>query len=185
MTNLAACTGEADTIVRPLAMHPFERSGLGKAPFRFVGAVQQDIRYGEACVGVVNGVEIMTKKGGTCAHCGTYIVNMFDVMSSDGKRFHVGSDCVLKTGDAKLVAAVKKAVSKAAKVKREAKADAVKAELAALLADEATRAKLAALKHVSPYGRETTLLDHADFVAPRCGAAGRARLLKFLASKLA
>ncbi len=166
-------------------VHPFERSGLGKAPFRFVGAVQQDIRYGQACVGTIDGVEILTKKGGTCAHCGQYIVNMFDVVSSDGKRFHVGSDCVLKTGDSKLVTAVKKAVSKANKAKREAKADALKAELAALLADEGKRARMAEIEFVSAYGRKSSLLEHADFVAPRCGAAGRARLLKFLTAQLA
>jgi hypothetical protein len=110
---------------------------------------------------------------------------MFDVVSSDGKRFHVGSDCVLKTGDAKLVAGVKKAVSKANKVKREAKAKDVAAELAALLADETARSRMAEIEFVSAYGRKSTLLEHADFVAPRCGAAGRARLLKFLAEKLA
>lgn len=86
-------------------IHPFEAAGLGKAPFRYAGMVDQDIRYGNAVV-KINGVECETKPGGTCDYCGTYIVHMFRVTSSDGRTFKVGSDCIEKV-DAKLIVPVK------------------------------------------------------------------------------
>jgi len=68
-------------------MHPFERSGLGIAPFR--------------CVGVTENVFVMadgsTKAGGTCSHCGTGIRFEFHIRSSDDRKFKVGCDCVAKT----------------------------------------------------------------------------------------
>ena len=85
-----------DTEPQTTAMHPFERSGNGKAPFRYVGMIHQEISYGERVIGSVGGIAVTTKPGGTCDHCGTYIVAMFAVESSDGKRFKVGCDCILK-----------------------------------------------------------------------------------------
>lgn len=86
-------------------IHVFEKAGLGKAPFKFVGMEAQDIRYGQRVLAVVNGVTFSTKPGGTCDYCGQYIVNIYNIESADGKRFHVGCDCVKKTGDAGLVSA--------------------------------------------------------------------------------
>ena len=83
-------------------IHVFEQRGLGKAPFKFIGMEHQEIRYGERVLGTIGGVTFTTKPGGTCDNCGMYIVNMFNIESADGKRFHVGCDCVLKTGDAGL-----------------------------------------------------------------------------------
>ncbi len=76
--------------------HPFEKAGLGKAPFRYIGAVFQEKMYGQAVVGNAGGIPITTQPGGSCAYCGAYIINMFNIESSDGKVFHVGSDCVMK-----------------------------------------------------------------------------------------
>ena len=45
----------------------------------------------------------------------------FYIRSADGKEFFVGSDCVMKTGDAGLISTVKKAKSQLDKAKREAK----------------------------------------------------------------
>lgn len=152
-------------------VHPFEACGLGKAPFRFVGMVQQDICYGEAILNRAEfqrtGVALTTKPGGTCAFCGNYIVRMFQIESADGRRFHVGCDCVEKTGDQKLARSVHREELRVERDKRAAKATAQKAELAALLTDEGVRAKL------SP---ET--LRRADWMLERAGAAGRARTLK-------
>jgi len=77
-------------------LHPFEARGLGKAPFRYVGMEHQEISYGQRVIGSAGGIPITTKPGGTCAYCHTYIVNMFQVESSDGNRFHVGCDCIDK-----------------------------------------------------------------------------------------
>lgn len=108
--------------------HPFERAGLGLAPFRFVGMVEQDKAYGEVILNraefQATGVAVTTKPGGSCAYCGTYIVNMYNVRSADGRTFHVGNDCVERVGDRKLVEAVKVAAAKLGRAKRVARIEA-------------------------------------------------------------
>lgn len=75
-------------------VHPFERVGLGKAPFRVAG-YEKRVFY--ACPGAP------MQCGGSCDYCGTGIVHTFIIVSADGKRFVVGSDCVAKTGDRAMV----------------------------------------------------------------------------------
>jgi hypothetical protein len=168
----------ADTI------HPFERAGLGKAPFRFVGMEKQDLCYGERILNRAEyertGISLTTKPGGTCAFCGTYILQMCNIVSADGRKFHVGCDCVELAGDAKLVRKVKAAKRAADRVKRAARADSVKAELDALLSNEAARAHLSTIPHPSAYraAKGETLLSSLVWLAERAGAAGRARALK-------
>lgn len=163
-------------------IHAFERAGLGKAPFRFVGMGQQNRAYGEVVVGHVDGFAVTTKPGGTCAFCGTAIQNLFGIESADGRRFHVGSECVNKTGDAGLKRSVGAAVRKVASDKRAAKSAADRDALASLLADDAETAKLAALPHPKAWGasKGLSLLDWARFMAERAGAAGRAKALKIV-----
>jgi hypothetical protein len=164
--------------------HPFERAGLGKAPFRFVGMAQQDRLYGEVILNRAEyertGIALTTKPGGTCAYCGAAIVNMCNIVSADGRLFHVGCDCVNLTGDANLVRKVKAATLAADRKKRAARAESVKAELAALLADETARATLAALPHpvAARAAQGETLLHSLEWLAQHAGAAGRARALK-------
>ncbi len=174
-------TTEANTV------HPFERAGLGKAPFRFVGMAQQDFCYGEVILNRAEyertGIALTTKPGGTCAYCGTAIKALCQILSADGKRFHVGCDCVNKVADSKLVAAVKVATRKADKAKRAIKANAVEAELLATLADETARARLQS--HPHPRGHhDGTLLSFAEFMARSAGAAGKARALKAIKGAL-
>jgi hypothetical protein len=78
-------------------VHPFEKAGLGKAPFRYIGQVPQDICHGERLLSSRDeSVRFTTKPGGTCDACGTYIVDMFRIVSSDGQESVVGCDCILK-----------------------------------------------------------------------------------------
>lgn len=59
-----------------MSNHPFEQSGLGKAPYKF---------------------EAMLHKPGrteTCNHCGQRLVYVFKLIGADGFQFQVGSDCV-------------------------------------------------------------------------------------------
>jgi hypothetical protein len=51
-------------------------------------------------------------QGGSCDYCSTFIKNFFWLESSDKKRFKVGCDCVLKSGDKGLINAVKAQKSK-------------------------------------------------------------------------
>lgn len=99
-------------------IHCFEAAGLGKAPFRYVGIVHQEISYGQRVIGSAGGVAITTKPGGTCDYCGTYIVNMFTIESADGNRFKVGCDCIEKTGDAGLMKKVKSEINAAKRLRR-------------------------------------------------------------------
>lgn len=84
-------------------IHCFEAAGLGKAPFVYLGCEYQEISHGERVLGSIGGVAITTRPGGTCQYCGTAIVNLFRIRSSDGNEFIVGSECVLKTGDEGLI----------------------------------------------------------------------------------
>src|SRR5690606_32284281 len=70
-----------------------EQSGLGKAPFRYVGQPGKDA----------------TDKAGIfwCEHCGTTLKHRHFVRSSDGVLSIVGIDCLNKTGDAGLIDAQK------------------------------------------------------------------------------
>ena len=77
-------------------MHPFERAGLGRAPFHLVGH--------DRCVGPIRLDDGVTEIGypgqpmGTCDFCGQGIANRMLIASSDGQRFVVGIDCVLRLG---------------------------------------------------------------------------------------
>lgn len=90
---------DATSIARKPAMstethelHPFERSGLGVAPFRYVS---HERKVGPIMVGMSQ-VGAPGQPMGSCQHCGTGIADCFWVESADGKTFYVGSDCILK-----------------------------------------------------------------------------------------
>lgn len=82
------------------AIHAFEKAGLGKAPFQYLGSERKTY---QACHGAP------VQPGGACAYCGTGIVDCCNLISADGKRFHVGNVCVYKTGDAGMIFRVRKA----------------------------------------------------------------------------
>lgn len=75
-------------------IHPFEASGLGRAPFEFIGVTTK--------VGPITLADGITQVGapgqpmGTCDHCGQGIKDCFRVRSADGKSFEVGCDCIAK-----------------------------------------------------------------------------------------
>lgn len=108
-------------------MHVFEKAGLGKAPFRFVG---YEHRTFTACQGAP------VQVGGSCDYCGQGLSNFYFVMSADGKRFHVGPDCIGKTGDEGLKKVVKEQERKARRIKSDNDAMRVRGTLAGLLCNE-------------------------------------------------
>lgn len=83
-------------------VHPFEMSGLGLAPFRFVGVwTQPSIPDGSASTGQVEAYNLdMQSKPECCqyfcAHCGTPIMVHCMIENSEGKRYAVGQDCIAK-----------------------------------------------------------------------------------------
>lgn len=77
-------------------IHVFEKAGLGKAPFAFVGSYEHhEHAFGSNAGGLIPHGDY----GTSCDFCGHYIRNVFLIESSDGKTFRVGSDCVAKTGE--------------------------------------------------------------------------------------
>jgi hypothetical protein len=69
-------------------VHPFERAGLGHAPYRCYGC--RENRFEMPGFG--------WKPGGSCDYCGTGILYEYVIKSADGVEFVVGCDCVNKTG---------------------------------------------------------------------------------------
>lgn len=70
--------------------HPFEKAGLGKAPFYCTHVTENVFENGDGT----------TKAGGCCSYCGTGIRWEFWIKDSvaGSRQFRVGCDCVAKTG---------------------------------------------------------------------------------------
>jgi hypothetical protein len=86
-------------------LHPFEMT-IGPGPYQYVGfgCIEISERFGAR----YSGPEL--ERGcGTCAHCGTAILNIFVIRAGDGKNYGVGCDCIEKSN---LPYAVKNAVEK-------------------------------------------------------------------------
>lgn len=68
--------------------HPFERAGLGPAPFRFLG-------MSESVYQAAPGAPV--QPGASCNYCGQAIRYVFHIMNANGGGFDVGSECVRRT----------------------------------------------------------------------------------------
>ena len=149
-------------------VHPFEKAGLGLAPFRYVGMVHQDIRDGVRHLGeTAGGCYITTNPGGTCDYCGMAIVNMFTIKSADGKTFKVGCDCLAKV-DAKLTVRAKVDV----KAKKKA-ADAARIKAARESLPRAESLRLA--PHPTAWGAANgkTMADWCEWMFVNAGTTGK------------
>lgn len=73
-----------------MTQHPFEKSGLGKAPFSCTHVSENVFRLPDGSA----------KAGGCCDYCGTGIRWEFWIKGSivGARQFKVGCDCVAKTG---------------------------------------------------------------------------------------
>lgn len=171
-------------------VHPFERSGLGKAPYRFrkIEDTGSTDSMGLRTVGQVDGYHVHTTPGGTCEHCGTAIIVKAHFVSADGHQFHVGIDCAEKAYqkvdrfDA-AKAALKKAVSKRRAAQRKAREVTKLEELQTLIDDNEDF--YATLPHPRGFtNRETgaplTMLDQINWTMKRAGTKGKLALLKTL-----
>lgn len=151
------------------ALHPFERAGLGKAPFRFVGMTVSKF---QAAPGEP------VRAGSSCDYCPSAIMKVYWIQSADGREFKVGCECVRKV-DAKLAKSVDAATRDHKRAKRETEAKDVEQLLHTALACKATRDKLATAPHpvtvMAASGK--TLLDWADWMLARAGAKGRKEAL--------
>jgi hypothetical protein len=76
-------------------VHPFSRT-LGPGPYKFVGFGR--IAFSSTFGHKYMGPEI--EKGcGTCAHCGTAIMNIYVVETSEKRKFGVGCDCIMEVAN--------------------------------------------------------------------------------------
>jgi len=169
---------KAMTIATETTIHPFEKAGLGKAPFRYVGTVDQNPdSQGMVVIGECNGVSIETKQGGTCDYCGLAIINMYRVCSADGRKFKVGCDCLKKVNiinPATLKADIKKA--------KDAKADNRIADAKAQLETQAVQSALASKPHPAPWGQAKglTMLDQVEWLLAHAGRSGKTDAAKII-----
>lgn len=69
--------------------HRWELAGLGRAPFKCIG-MSENVYTGGG----------RAQAGGSCDYCGTGIRYEFHCVSSDGKKFKVGCDCIAHCHDA-------------------------------------------------------------------------------------
>ena len=92
--------------------HRWEEAGLGKAPFNVVAVIgmpssslaeANPAGYNAAMTGASEEARAFGVGLGSCAACGTGLMNNFVIRDAVGKHFVVGCDCVRKTDDAKLV----------------------------------------------------------------------------------
>ena len=155
-------------IAEQVGKHAFEVAGLGRAPFRFVGASENVITYPDGT----------QKAGGTCDYCGTGIRIECRVQSADSKSFVVGCNCIAKVGDTGLMQAYKSSPEFRAKQReiRNAKSKGIASELERLINQQAE--KLSQKPHPQGFtdrvtGKPLTALDEAQWMFAHCGDAGR------------
>ena len=162
----------AASLVKPV--HPFEKAGLGKAPFRYIGASEKHIKHPDGSM----------QPAGTCDYCGTGISLQMHIKSSDSRCFIVGCDCVQKLDwEDNQLSKLAKAVQNKHRSVQAKKRTQVQAENLETLIEE-NKEKLMALPH--PKGWETkTYLDYILWLAPKCEKTGKSKLYKQIKKAIA
>lgn len=164
-------------------VHPWERAGLGLAPFRWTGVTIESGGEGKYRQ-VVNGVEFTSgapgQPMGTCAYCLQGIKECHHIVSSDGRKFTVGCDCVKRVEDegSRVLSLVERAHRELNR-KTKQKRDAVK--IAEGLAwfetvKEAAASKPHPNKTMASRGR--TLADYFVWMQDRAGTTGKLEAIK-------
>jgi hypothetical protein len=156
--------------------HPFELSGLGKAPFRYLGFSENVIKYDDGT----------SQAGGTCDHCCAGIRYQCHIQSADGKKSVVGCDCILKLNHcnnrAVDPAMVAKVTSEVAKRRREQARQRRAAKRAATAREnEAAFIKLdmdALANHPHPSIAGKTFADYVTWCYKNIGVEAFAFVLK-------
>jgi hypothetical protein len=152
-------------------IHVFEKAGLGKAPYRYLGCEKSIY---QACVGAP------IQPASTCNYCGTAIMYKFWLESADGKKFWVGSDCIFKSGDAGLKHAIDADVRKYQKEVRDSRTAALVDTFEAFL--KANPTFFADDKRPHPYAfyaaQGKTQGDYNRFCYEHAGPSKRATLAR-------
>lgn len=160
------------------AIHKFELSGLGKAPFRIMGCEEKRGPIRSSHNGAEVSVGAPGQPMGTCDYCGQGIAICWNIRSSDGKTFIVGSDCVAKTGDAGLKRAIQPIVRKMTKARDDARIEAAMDRLADV--EAALRAQPHPVAFMAERGM--TLFDSVEWTFRNAGNAGKIRAARIVES---
>lgn len=171
------------------AVHPWERAGLGVAPYKLVGTANVSFR---ACMGAP------VQPGGTCDFCGQGLRLVFSIRASCGSTFRVGCDCVRRVCSpaegvlTQVEASERKHKRKIAAAGRARRAASVEERLKEIRAEH--ESELAALPHPKAadatserdcaYWGSKTALDYLDYMLRVCGAQGRKELLRRVSALL-
>jgi hypothetical protein len=154
--------------------HPFERAGLGKAPFKYVGNAELVfIAYPGAT----------PRAGGSCDYCYTAIRDAYYIVSADGKKFKVGCDCVRKLCVDKrdpILVAVNKARAAQAKANKESR---VRFAIEAFETDETL---LTDKPHPMAWakGKGLTARDFAVWMLKNAGLTGKLKVAREIEAAL-
>lgn len=164
-------------------IHPFEKAGLGKAPFTYLGI---EIKVGPIRTTTAGGcmLEIGSpgQPMGCCKYCGQGIAECHVVRSSDGNVFDVGCDCIRKVAakGSKIRTEAERASNdrkNAARREREsvrrAKADAAARERLSALLGQLGRVRPALAAEPHPCIPGKTLADYVDYCVEAGIATGR------------
>jgi hypothetical protein len=143
-------------------VHIFQAAGLGVGPFK---------------------LNHVSGEGGHCQYCGTSIVWRFYLNGIDGSTFFVGSDCVMKTGDAGLMKVVDAEVKRRMTEARHNREDAKLAALKESMKDVNVLAKLATLPHPNAFHARNgkTLANYAIWIMRFGGKTSMINLGKLIA----
>jgi hypothetical protein len=165
-------------------IHPFEMTGLGVAPFVFIGTtVKLHHVPGE-----------MPRAGSSCDFCGTGIALECWIRGADGRTFKVGCDCVRKTNDPALVKRATEAQKEHERNMRAARN--AKRESANMLRIwkawaqwDAVREAFGTRPHPRGFvdretGRALTLADWAKWMMVHAGTSGRLQVAKEIEKEL-
>ena len=165
-------------------IHPWQRAGLGIAPFRYVG---YELSVYQAVPGDPN---CPLQPGTSCDYCGQGIMHVCRIEDADGKRFKVGCDCVKKAfadTNKRLVKTVESAV-KAAKKAQQIEREEVRIEAAkaTLESDEALREELASEPHPSAWRaiKGDTRLDYFTWIFENGGHSGKLQITRAINKRL-
>jgi hypothetical protein len=162
------------------AIHPFERAGLGKAPFRCVGFYES--KY-QACQGAP------IQPGSSCDYCSQGIMNVFRIKGADGKEFKVGCDCVAKTTDACAKTDAERAARALQTQVNRIKTAALNArkdeQIAAALAKLVAYRDALADETVEIKGVRRNLIERLDWIFAHAGRAGKVAAVKMLDAAVA
>lgn len=163
------------------SLHPFEKAGLGKAPFRYLG-----MSHEVGPITLENGMMVGTpgQPMGSCDYCGQGIANVCNVQSADGNKFKVGCDCVekvYKQYGRESADPIKRAIERDRKAhNRKVRHDREKRQLAEFESWSETpdvKEWLAATKDTH---RDQTLADRVEWFSRCAGTAGNLKLYREL-----